>query len=247
MSARRVGLARTGLGDLKRLSPSFQTKVMTLPNLAVYGRNDEAIGTSTIADYSGGGHTGTYTQVLLGSAGLLPNNVGNGAYYPGSGVGSNGIISYGSWMDAPTALSLYCVAQSVNAANIQSLLDRDDGSSNRVWQFRTNASGRLEFIKIGGTGGVVTSTDDTVAGNNSVDGRPRHYGATYDGSNIRLYRDGAKVKTTSAAGTLGTAAQQLQLGRNSGAAAFFVGTMHHWFVCNGVLSDQDFADLYALR
>ena len=242
MSVRKVGLARTGLMDFKRLSPTFQTKVMTLPNLAFYGRNDESSGT-TLTDYSGNGHNGTYTQVGLGAAGLLPNNVGNGAYYVGSAIGSVGIVSYGSWMDSSAAVSLYCVCASVNSGNIQSLQDRDDGSSNRVWQFRTNAAGKLEFIKIGGTGGVVTSTAPSA----SVDGKPRHYGATYDGSNIRLYQDGAKVQTTAAAGNLGTAAQQLQIGRNSGAAAFFQGTIHHWFVVNGVLSDQDYTDLYALR
>jgi hypothetical protein len=106
----------------------------------------------------------------------------------------------------------------------------------------------LQFIKIGGTGGIVTSTSPA---STYADGNVHHFGFSYDGTSIRLYVDGVKVQTTAAAGTLGTAPYGITVGVDAGQAgganSWFSGVIDDWFVKNAVLSDTDFAAIYAVR
>lgn len=238
MSARRIGGSRTAYAA--RIGATFSAVLKTL-GPAIYGRHNEPSGT-TLTDYSGNSHNGAYsgTGITLGVAGLIPSEpTDTAATYSSGGVGT---VAYASWLDASTAVSLYAVIQTTAATNC-AILDRDDGSSLRVWQFRLN-NGTLEFIKIGGTGGVVTSSSPL---STYKDGVTHHVGATYDGTNIRLYVDGVKVQTTSAVGNLGTAAKSLNVGVNAGSFNQFVGTIDDWAVFNTVLADADFASLYAAR
>jgi hyaluronoglucosaminidase len=238
VSARRIGTGRTTCAA--RIGATFSAVLKNL-GPAIYGRHNEASGT-TLTDYSGNGHNGTYsgTGITLGATSLIPSEPNDtAATYASGGIGT---VPYASWLDASTALSLYAVIKTTSTG-IDAILDRDDGSSLRVYQFRLN-NGALEFVKIGGTGGVVTSTSPA---STYKDGVAHHVGATYDGANIRLYVDGVKVQTTAAAGNLGTAAKSLNTGVNAGSFNQFVGTFDDWAVFNTVLADADYASLYASR
>ena len=206
-----------------------------------YWRLGEASGT-TMTDSSGNGHSGTYSNVTLGQSSLLVSDTDKAASFNGSN--SVGIVSYASWMDASTALSLYIVAKT-STGGIMELINRDS-DSNRVYQFRMN-SGALEFVTIGGTVGVVVAASPLAS---YADGAAHHFGATFDGSNIRLYVDGTKVKTQAAVGNLGTAAQTITIGyrSSSGSNSPFAGILDEAACWSGtVLSDADYAALYAAR
>lgn len=221
-------------------SSAFHDAVLALaPD--IYGRHGEASGT-TLVDSSGNSRNGTYANVTLGAASLLPSESDTAATY--DGATSQGVVTYASWMNATAALSLYVVAKTSSTA-LQSLLDRDETNpiNKRVWQLRLETSGALSFFK---TNGTVASATSPASGYN--DGVPHHFGATYDGTNIRLYVDGAKV-ATAACGSLGTQAASLRVGVHNAnvQSAWFNGTIDDWFVKNAVLSDADFAALYAAR
>lgn len=238
MSARRIGAGRS---VRSRAGLAFKDVVLNAIQPDVYGRSGELFGT-TLIDSSGFDHHGTLQSPTLGAASLVPSQADNAAITYAGSSGSYGQVPYASWMDAPSAVSLYVVCQTSASGSLQALIDRDDGSGNRVYQFRIN-SGVLEFIKIGGTGGIVTCTGPS----GLADGAIHHLGASYDGTNLRVYADGVKITTTSAAGDLGTAGQRIQIGLNAGSSAPFNGTIDDWFVKNAILSDGDFASLYAAR
>lgn len=227
-------------------SASFVDTVTALSPSAWY-RLGEASGT-TMVDSSGNGHDGTYGQggalaPTLGVTGLVAGDSDTAAAFGGTGAAvTNGTVPYAAWLDAPTSLSLFVIGQTTSSA-IMAMLDRDDGTGGRVWQFRLNA-GKFEFLKIPTT--VTASTPGTYN-----DGVTHDFGATYDGSNIRLYVDGALVKTQAASGSLGSAGAAFWVGARIAANSshlFFFGTLDEVLVKSGtVWADSDFADLHAAR
>lgn len=224
---------------------SFATKVAALSPSAWY-RLNEASGSTTFADSSGNGHGGTLVSGLtFGATGLVAGDSDTAATADSA---CNAEVAYGSWMDATSALSVFIVASTSVTTGTPMLLSRDDQQSpaKRIWQFRLNA-GVLEWVKI--ASGVVVASNPN---GSTADGNPHDYGATYDGSNIRLYVDGVKVKTQAATGSLGTLAGRLFIGnaRNSAglAATTWVGVLDEpIYKAGAVWADSDFAALHAAR
>jgi len=197
-----------------------------------------------MTDSSGNGHNGTYNGAYtLGTTGLITGDTDT-AITLSSGSTGYGDVPYASWLDAgSTALSLVVVFKTSVTLTIMSFFDRDNGNA-RLWQHRMENNGALSFIKIGGTGGVVTSTTPA---NGYNDGNKHVFGATYDGSNIRLYVDGTKVRTTAAAGNLGTAHADLSIGHRLALSSTnqFGGVLDEHILWNSVLSDTDMANIAA--
>lgn len=208
---------------------------------ALYWRLGDASGT-TASDSSGNGRNGSYVgSPTLGATGLLATDADTAVTFNGSSQYAS--INYASWMDASTALTIEALIKT-SMSGIGAILDRDPLSS-RVYQFRVN-SGKLEFIKIGGTGGIVGATSVATVNDNAR----HHVAATYDGSNIRLYVDGALDKTVSAAGNLGTSGARFRVGVNNslnadGSTAFFNGTIDEAAVYNSTLSGARIAAHWA--
>lgn len=207
----------------------------------IYYRLGEASGT-TMIDSSGNSHNGTYTgSPTLGVAGAVTGDTA--ATFNGSNYGD---VAYGSYMDSSTALTLECWLK-FTGTGLMSPIDRDTGF-NRVWQWRTNA-GHMDFIKIGGTGGIITGSSTTAFNNGAW-----HYTAvTYDGANIRLYLDGALDTTVAAAGNLGTTASPLAVAASRGGDTSgpvynrLTGSLDEVAVYNTVLSGTQIAAHYAAR
>ena len=91
-------------------------------------------------------------------------------------------------MNTPTALTVEAWIKTTSGSQM-AILDRDDmrsSSTNRVFQFRLD-NGRIEFIKIGGAGGIISTG---LVGSSLNDGNPHYVAATYDGSSILIYADG---------------------------------------------------------
>lgn len=240
MSKRRAGVARTigpprigGASAFDLLALSFTP--------ALYYPHSEASGT-TMLDASGHGIDGTYgaTGVTLGATSLLTNDTTTAVTWSGAGT-ANGVVAYNSIMDNNTALSgfVFCKTSTSGCP----LIDRDDNpGSKRVFAFRLNG-GNLEFVKLFGTGGLVTATSPATYNNNVT----HMLGFTYDGTNIRLYADGAKVQTTSASGALSGATSQINVGVNIAGTTSMTGTQQKTALYTQVLTDQNFADLWAAR
>lgn len=164
-----------------------------------------------------------------------------------SGNNRNGVawqfgrVPYASWMDWGTAFSIVTWIK-LTATGINMIAAREGGSG-RTFQFRTN-SGSLDFVKI--SGGSVTATQATTIN----DGNYNLVGATYDGSNIRLYKNSSTaINTTAAPGSL-TGTQDLQIGWrfNTTLAANadqFNGEIIGLAVFNTVLAGSRFGAYYS--
>jgi len=187
----------------------------------VYPRLGEASGT-TMVDSSGNTRDGTYTaSPTLGVTSLVPSEANTAITL--NGTSQYAEVAFAAWQNSAN-LTVETWIQTT-ATGVRAIWDRDQ--TDRVFQFRLNA-GKLEFLRLrnaAGTLSVVTSAS-TASVN---DGLTHHVAATYDGSTIRLYIDGALVTTTAATGGIYQPAsgQALRLGVNwsAGANAFYSGTI----------------------
>lgn len=223
------------------LPASFSDAVVAL-GPTVYWKMNETSGTTAI-DYSGGGHNGSVIGgVTVNSTALLANGDKSYSYNGSSGYVN---VADGAYLDHQTAISGFCWMKT-SATFTRALWDRDGGISNRGWQFRHNF-GELTFVKVGGTGGTITVTEASANVNNNA---VHMVGFTYDGSNVRLYKDGAKIKTGAAAGDLPPAVDSdLRFGVNAspGLTSWYSGTAGHAaFFAGRVLTDAEFSTLYTL-
>lgn len=215
-----------------RISTHYQVGITPLYSDAVladspvwWGRLAEKTGTVMANSSGAAGRDGIYGgSPTLGVAGLIGGSSNTAVQF--NGTNSYGRVTYASWMDSPTALTVEAWIKTTMIGS-GAIVDRDP-LSQRVWQFRINA-GEIEFVKIGGTGGTVTASTPLATYN---DGNIHHVVATYDGTDIKLYVDGALVQTTSAAGTLGTATGWLSVGVNN---SFSSDSPTNWF--NGVIDE----------
>lgn len=210
---------------------------------AGYWRLGETSGTA-IGDSSGFGRAGTWSAAPTRSAGLLTSDTDGAVTLAGVITGQ---VLYDSGMDAPSALTVEAWIKSTASGSTfnYAILDRDV-LSNRVWQFRMSSAGKLQFVTIGGSMGVVTATSTRSIN----DGSAHHVAATFDGSNLRLYIDGTLETTVAAVGAFTTNTTRLGIGvNNSGngnaAVGQFVGTIDEAAYYTHTLSATRIAAHYA--
>lgn len=202
-------------------APGYQGAVLADSPLLYY-RLNETSGT-TCMDTSGNARNGTYSGgYTLGITGAITSDPTNKAVNF-TGASGKMDVPYGAYMDAASITVETWVLSTITGQG--PLWDRDKGNgttSPRVWQFRLSNS-KVEFIRIGGTGGTITAT--SVKSVN--DGNWHHVAATYDGSNIRIYIDGALDKTVSAPGAFSghPAAMSLAVNDASVGAVYLNGVL----------------------
>lgn len=179
-----------------------------------YWRLGDASGT-TMTDSSGNARHGTYFgSPTLGTVGLLTGDGDTAITF--DGIDDFGHLADATWMDTGSALTVEAWIKTT-ATSIRQIISRDDGSGSRSFQFRTNGAS-LEFVKI--ASGTVVSTISTTIN----DGVRHHVVATYDGANIRLYKDGTLVQTTAATGSLDSD-DVLRVGHRGTGSEFFSGVI----------------------
>ena len=164
-----------------------------------------------------------------------------------------GVLQYegGDWINTPdfripfvTLTAWIKTTQAVSA--YFHLLNRDNGSTARVWQFRVYNSGghKLQFICWNSVGGFATATGTTVVN----DGVLHHVAATYDGIAVKVYVDGFFDGSANLAGVaVSQSASIMVFGGAVGAApgAKFVGLMGDVRVYDRALSDAEIWQLWA--
>ena len=89
---------------------------------------------------------------------------------------------------------------------------------------------------------------DAGDGNNLTVGEWGHVAVVHDGTNDKVYINGALANTKAVSGTLNSTDKPLGMGYDPiGAANFFNGALDEVAIFNGALSDQAIADLYAAQ
>lgn len=131
------------------------------------------------------------------------------------------------------------------AASIQLLISRDDEGNERVFQFRLDADGTPRVVLFGTGGTPINQFTDSTAINN---GAWRSLIATWDGTTLTFYIDGAPKTATANALTLNTSATfGMLLGANRSSAApisLFNGYLDQCFIRSGSLSASEVYALY---
>jgi hypothetical protein len=144
-------------------------------------------------------------------------------------------VPHGTWMDVGTpTFEALAVCPSVGTVRI--IAARDIGSGDRRFQFRISATGKLEVV----LWTTVTSALTIAGATTLTPGQTYHLAATVDGTNVKLYVNGAADVTTAHAGTLlTTGTTGLALGANTGSNSFnFNGTLDEFAFYGTALSRE---------
>tara|TARA_Y100000310_G_scaffold176468_1_gene176588 strand:- start:2685 stop:3662 length:978 start_codon:yes stop_codon:yes gene_type:complete len=146
-------------------------------------------------------------------------------------------ISIGCWFNVDTL-----------DATLQALVSKFDfGDNNRSFVLNIDATTDLLNITISsdGTGGTVISATDTTAISTGTD---YFVVAIWDGSYIRLYKDGIEVASTVFSAGIFDGDELIAIGAdfNTTAFGFFDGTIYQAFILGTALSSPQIENLYHL-
>lgn len=172
---------------------------------------------------------GVASPVVVGSGTLGAAGIGDRA--TSFDIGGSGYVNIGQ----PTALN------NIGAFTIEALIRpdalgdrfiaaRDNAASNRTWRLAIRSDNRVEFYKF--TNGVVNVIDSEAL----VIGTTYHIVATYDGANLRIYRDGVLRSTAATTGLLAASATDITIGASSIGSFGFDGRFAGVALYNTALS-----------
>jgi hypothetical protein len=193
---------------------SFTSEILADAPL-VYCRMGEASGT-TLNDSSGNARNGVYFgSPTLGAAGLIPGDSNTAVDFDGSTT-RGAYINDAAWMDV-TTITVEAVIRLDATGNFYSIVDRDNGGTDRIFQFRISNTSKFEFIYwLSGSGPFSIASNLTL-----VAGKTYHVAATYDGTTVKLYVNGGLDNSSANAGTLKTGTMKLCIGiSESGGGGF---------------------------
>lgn len=199
-------------------------------------RQGEPSATTTLVDSSSNGRNGTYSSSTIpGAPSLTPSDPNTAASYSGS---NEAAVVHAAWMNVAN-LTLFAWIKTSTTGAIQNIWDRDNDSGARQFQFRVKASGVLEFIHLGGAVGFCEGT--TVL----TDGTARFVAATFDGSNMKVYVNGAQEGITPFTAALPSVSWRLTLGvHGNPSSQRFTGVIDEAGFYGTALTGTQIADLY---
>jgi Concanavalin A-like lectin/glucanases superfamily len=201
---------RSLTATLRLFASSYVGLVLGNSPQAYYRMNDPS--GSTMTDASGNGRNGSYLgSPTLGAASLLTGDGDPSVSLNGSSQAAE--IADAAWMDQAN-YTVEALINSTSASSLRAIVMRDNGTTNRIFQFRTTAAGKIEFICWpSGGGGFVVATGATTLSSNTT----YHVACTYDGSNARVYLNGVQdgIAALSGSGNTGTWAMQIGAYRDS--------------------------------
>jgi hypothetical protein len=237
MLALTQGLMSLGGGG----GAGFSASVLSLTPWG-YWRLDETGTLTTAADSSGNGRNGTY----IGSgttdvAGLFNGSTRAKTF---NSAGAITLPTYTAAAGAPfSAMCVFAISGTANRA----FLSGDNASSQRLFQFRTNA-GRVEFIGVGSLGTLTA----TPLYNDSL---PHLAVVVYDQSlaaadgRAKIYVDGVEVARTTAAFTGTQTSAPLAIGQIGTGSTLIrlTGSIDECAFFNYALSAAQVSALWAAR
>lgn len=196
------------------LMSTFYTQAIN-ESAILYWRLGDTSG-STAADASGNSRTGTYqnSPTLNQESGLAGDTTNGSTKFNGT----NQYVSRAS-ESAMNASAFTWEIWFKSSDTSATLVDRDDGSSNRYARFEIDSSGYLN-AGIRFTTGVYTNFTATAKVN---DNKWHHAVLTYNGSYVVIYCDGKRILKTAETRTMTSPTIALNIGRNNAAANYFDG------------------------
>src|SRR3990167_453699 len=242
-------------GEVSALYQSGAVKFQAPNNKGLVGYWSFNEGTSTIAlDYSGNNNKGTLTSMASPStptSGWNPGRLGKALNFDGSNdyvdAGSGGSLDLGG-LTAMSASVWFKPGTSLGTTNNNKMvLSREDGTANcqyRLGYRPVSTSNRWRFIvRTGGTG--CTGTSQIVNGVTEIDNTSKWYHVVgiYDGTNIKLYVNGALDATAAGSGSINTdATTPFLIGKYTTNTIF--GLIDEVRIYNRALSAGEVAALY---
>ncbi|MEZ4156368.1 MAG: LamG domain-containing protein [Candidatus Paceibacterota bacterium] len=193
--------------------------------------------TTTSTDRSGNGNDG-----------ILQNDVKPAIGKLGQGLKFDGLNNYvripNSASLNPSYITVAAWIKTDATGTYQQIIDKDNTSDKRVWQFRVTNSNKVEFIPFN------ASTNGSKVGDITVtDGVWHHVAGTWDGSDIKVYIDGVQDGSGSSfSGSLRTGqTNNIAIGQLSGGQGnTFNGTIDDARIYNRALSASEIDQLYKL-
>ena len=189
-------------------------------------------------DSSGNGRTfTTHGGVTYSQPSLLANATDN------TSVTLNGSTGYfdiadASWMDVSTAVSFECWVKTTGAV-IQNLISRDDAGSNKAFQLRLQANGKVLVAFYNG-GSIIAYTADGACN----DGLPHHIVATFDGAYVQTYIDSVRVLKTARTLSIDNVALSIRVGADHTGSGFVNGVMDEVAMYSRALSGTEIREHY---
>ena len=179
---------------------------------------------STVADSSGNGNTGQ----LSGATWTTSGKYGSALVFNGTSAVVN--IKDSTSLHLTTGMTLEAWVNPSTVSNAW----RDVIYKGNDNYYLEGTSHRNQYPATGGTFG---GTDVPLMGTKALAANTwTHLAATYDGSTLRLYVNGAQVSSLSQSGNLLTSSNQLQIGGDSFYGQYFQGTIDEIRIYNLALT-----------
>jgi chitodextrinase len=205
---------------------TLEDRIAPATLVAAYSFN-EGKGTK-VADASGNGNVGTIANATWTNAGKY----GKALSFNGTNARVN--INDANSLDLTNAMTLEAWVRPTALSGYRSVIlkERSGGLSYSLYAANSSASPSAPgtFVNVGGSDfGATTPTQ--LALNTWT-----HLAGTYDGSNLRLYINGALVSTQAVSGTMIVSGNALRIGGNSVWGEYFNGTIDEVRVYNVALT-----------
>jgi hypothetical protein len=182
---------------------------------------------ATVADSSGLNHTGTISGAVWTASGRY----GNGLSF--NGTNAMVTVPDSPALDLSTGMTLMAWVNSTTATGVRDVIIKEGPGSDFYNVYYRNWRGQPEAnVLIGGSNRVAEGT--ALAANTWI-----HVAGTYDGATLRLFINGAQVKSTAVTGAIPASTGLLRIGGNSLWGEFFQGVIDEVRVYNRALTASE--------
>jgi len=209
---------------------AYSGSVLGTSGIVSYWRLGESSGTSA-AD-SQGSNTGTYTNSpTLGATGLIARD-GNTAVNL-DGTNDHVVVPQSASLNPTSAVSIEAWAK---ADALQGTVLRRSNS----YELRMESDGSVLFrVWVAGNVQSLSASAASV-----TTGTTYHLVGTYDGANLRIYRNGTQIASRAQTGAMTHSTNTLYVGYNDFSSTYFDGTIDDVAIYNTALSSGTVAAHY---
>ncbi len=187
-------------------------------------------GNNTAVDATGNGHDGT-----VNGATYVPGVIGDAFSF--DGVNDSVIVDADTALE-PATLSVSLWVQAEQENHLRLLIDSTHGAGQAGWALQLNSANNLSFAY--GNGSTFPEVTSAIG---IGDGEFHHVAATLDGTNMRLYIDGALTSSLVFTGTPAPSGRDIQLGNHLSLNRPLRGALDDVRIYNHVLSQVEITSL----
>lgn len=171
-----------------------------------------------MADASGNGRDGVHDDANTSPVATLVPGAGGGATAYNGSLGTSTVTS-ATWMDTTTVTAEAWVTMT-NTSGEHWIAGRDNNGADLRWRLDTSGSDIRWIVNVSGTLRSATATGAHVANT------PYHVVGTYDGTTLRLYKNGVEVANAAFTGAIPvTGTREIRYGQASTGAGPLSGTI----------------------